>query len=75
MNELLNDQDWGRLRDKFLVAEPFNHVIIDNFWNDETAKKLVSEFSVVKGKKVVPFNGWDSDLTEYLDLYNDLAAK
>jgi starch synthase len=24
---------------------------------------------------VVPFNGWDSDLTEYLDLYNDLAAK
>jgi Rps23 Pro-64 3,4-dihydroxylase Tpa1-like proline 4-hydroxylase len=44
MNELLNDQDCGRLRDEFLVAEPFNHVIIDNFWNDDTAKKLVSEF-------------------------------
>jgi starch synthase len=29
----------------------------------------------VKGKKVVPFNGWDSDLTEYLDLYNELAGK
>jgi starch synthase len=24
---------------------------------------------------VVPFNGWDSDLTEYLDLYNELAGK
>jgi len=35
----------------------------------------VSEFSIVKGKKVVPFNGWDSDLTEYLDLYNELAGK
>jgi starch synthase len=38
-------------------------------------KKLVSEFASVKGKKVVPFNGWDSDLTEYLDLYNELAGK
>jgi starch synthase len=45
------------------------------FGADVLDKKLVSEFSIVKGKKVVPFNGWDSDLTEYLDLYNDLAAK
>jgi starch synthase len=29
----------------------------------------------VKGKQVVPFKGWDSDLTEYLELYNDLAGK
>jgi len=36
---------------------------------------LMTEFSSVKGKKVVPFNGWDSDLTEYLDLYNELAGK
>ena len=42
---------------------------------DVLDKKLVSEFSIVKGKKVVPFNGWDSDLTEYLDLYNELAGK
>ncbi|CAA9536193.1 MAG: hypothetical protein AVDCRST_MAG96-3925 [uncultured Segetibacter sp.] len=36
---------------------------------------LATEFSKVKGKKVIPFKGWDSDLTEYLELYNDLAAK
>ena len=45
------------------------------FGSDIIDKKLVSEFSTVKGKKVVPFNGWDSDLTEYLDLYNELASK
>ena len=45
------------------------------FGSDVIDKKLVSEFSAVKGKKVVPFNGWDSDLTEYLDLYNELAGK
>ena len=46
-----------------------------SFGSDVIDKKLVSEFSAVKGKKVVPFNGWDSDLTEYLDLYNELACK
>jgi starch synthase len=45
------------------------------FGSDIIDKKLISEFSAVKGKKVVPFNGWDSDLTEYLDLYNELAGK
>jgi starch synthase len=45
------------------------------FGSDIIDKKLVTEFSSVKGKKVVPFNGWDSDLTEYLDLYNELAGK
>jgi starch synthase len=45
------------------------------FGSDIIDKKLVAEFSAVKGKKVVPFLGWDSDLTEYLDLYNELAGK
>ncbi|MBX3241058.1 MAG: glycogen/starch synthase [Chitinophagaceae bacterium] len=37
-------------------------------------KKLLEEFAKVKGKKVLPFNA-DSDLTDYLQLYNDLAQK
>ncbi|MFT3702338.1 MAG: glycogen/starch synthase [Agriterribacter sp.] len=37
-------------------------------------KKLLDEFSKVKGKKVLPFKE-DSDLTDYLQLYNDLAQK
>ena len=45
------------------------------FGTDKADKKLVEEFSKVKGKKIIPFKGWDSDLTEYLELYNDLAAK
>ena len=45
------------------------------FGAENTEKKLVEEFSKVKGKKVMPFKGWDTDLTEYLELYNDLDSK
>ena len=45
------------------------------FGAEQVDKKLLTEFSKVKGKKVLPFKGWDTDLTEYLELYNDLAAK
>jgi starch synthase len=45
------------------------------FGAEKVDKKLVDEFSKVRGKKVIPFKGWDSDLTEYLELYNDLASK
>jgi starch synthase len=45
------------------------------FGAEKVDKKLTEEFSKVRGKKVIPFMGWDTDLTEYLDLYNDLASK
>jgi starch synthase len=51
------------------------HADAITFGSDMVAQKLIEEFSKVKGKKVVPFKGWDSDLTEYLELYNDLAGK
>jgi starch synthase len=37
-------------------------------------KKLSEEFSKVKGKKTIPFQP-QGDLTDYLQLYNDLASK
>jgi NDP-4-keto-2,6-dideoxyhexose 3-C-methyltransferase len=40
----------------------------------QVEKKLVDTFSKVKGKKVIPYLA-DSDLTEYLQLYSDLANK
>ncbi len=36
-------------------------------------EKLLEEFAKVKGKKVLQFSA-DSDLTDYLQLYNDLAT-
>ena len=42
------------------------------FGAEKVDKKLVEEFSKIKGKKTLPFNP-DSDLTDYLQLYNDLA--
>lgn len=45
-----------------------------SFGDADVDKKLVDTFSKVKGKKVIQYNP-DSDLTEYLQLYNDLANK
>jgi starch synthase len=42
------------------------------FGSDDVEKKLVEEFSKVKGKKVLAFDP-ESDLTDYLQLYTDLA--
>lgn len=45
-----------------------------SFGDDKVSKKLLESFSKVKGKKVIPYSD-DADLTEYLQLYNDLANK
>ena len=42
------------------------------FGAGQTDKKLVEEFGKVRGKKVLNFNA-ESDLTDYLQLYADLA--
>ena len=44
------------------------------FGSGEVDKKLHEEFSKVRGKKTLPFNP-ESDLTDYLQLYSDLASK
>lgn len=44
------------------------------FGANDVDKKLRDEFSKVKGKKVLNYNA-ESDLTDYLQLYNDLATK
>ncbi|MBZ4191158.1 glycogen/starch synthase [Niabella beijingensis] len=43
------------------------------FGSPDVDKKLVTEFSKVRGKKTLLFKE-DSDLTEYLQLYHDLAS-
>ena len=45
------------------------------FGSENVDKKLLAEFTKVKGKKIIPFTDWAGDLTPYLDLYNELAAK
>ncbi len=42
------------------------------FGDEQVDKKLVEEFSKVKGKKVLKYNA-ESDLTDYLQLYGDLS--
>ena len=44
------------------------------FGADKVDKKLVEEFSKVRGKKVLKYNV-ESDLTDYLQLYSDLSEK
>lgn len=49
----------------FADAVTFGEEVIDPI--------LVTEFSEVKGKKILRYDAVGSDLTEYLNLYNDLA--
>ena len=42
------------------------------FGAEDVDQKLVDEFSKIKGKKTLPFSA-ESDLTDYLQLYNDLS--
>jgi starch synthase len=44
------------------------------FGAEKIDKKLYDEFSKVRGKKTLPYNA-ESDLTDYLQLYNDLAGR
>jgi starch synthase len=44
------------------------------FGDEQVDKKLVEEFSKVRGKKTLQYNA-ESDLTDYLQLYGDLANK
>ena len=44
------------------------------FGAEKVDKKLVEEFSKVRGKKVLKYNP-ESDLTDYLQLYTDLTSK
>lgn len=44
------------------------------FGAEKVDKKLSDEFSKVRGKKVLKYNA-ESDLTDYLQLYSDLAGK
>ena len=44
MQKFLTDRNWRALRESFLSAEPFNHVVIDNFFLPEVAEQLVAEF-------------------------------
>jgi starch synthase len=45
-----------------------------SFGAEKIDKKLVEEFSKVKGKKVIPYRQ-ESDLFEYIQLYQDLSSK
>jgi starch synthase len=44
------------------------------FGTDKPEKKLLEEFSKVRGKKTLPYQE-GGDLTDYLQLYGDLAGK
>jgi starch synthase len=44
------------------------------FGSGDIDKSLVDEFSKVRGKKTLPYDA-ESDLTDYLQLYSDLAGK
>ena len=67
---MINDFYYSSLNNQFEKAQPFRHVIIDNFFDEETALKLSAEFpdyndpniwsvykNAIEDKKLTP--NWD----------------
>jgi Rps23 Pro-64 3,4-dihydroxylase Tpa1-like proline 4-hydroxylase len=46
------DIEWNIARKEFLTSEPFNHVIIDDFWLPEVAEELYNEFPGYNDDKI-----------------------
>lgn len=44
MIKILNDKNWDSLSAEFLNNTPFNHIVIDDFFTNEIALQLASEF-------------------------------
>ena len=43
---MINSRDWASLSGDFLSGKPFNHVIIDDFWDKDFAQLLVADYPV-----------------------------
>jgi len=41
---MINERNWEDLQQTFLRAEPFNHIVIDDFWEESFAHKLVNDY-------------------------------
>jgi Rps23 Pro-64 3,4-dihydroxylase Tpa1-like proline 4-hydroxylase len=41
---MIEDKDWNQLKAQFQSAEPFDHIVIDNFWKPEVAEQIYTEF-------------------------------
>lgn len=53
---MINDFDYDKLRHEWDNAKPFRHVVVDNFFDDETALKLAGDFPNVSTEKGVFYN-------------------
>lgn len=49
------------------------HADAITFGSEDVNPKLITEFGKAKGKKIVSFKGLDTDLSEYIDLYESLS--
>jgi starch synthase len=77
ISPLIKDKDIEPYKDNnnlAMLAGGASYADAISFGDDKVDKKLMDTFAKVKGKKVIPYQA-ESDLTEYLQLYSDLANK
>lgn len=77
ISTVLKDKDFEPFKDnnnQALMRIGATYADAITFGTEGPDKKLAEEFAKVKGKKTLPYNE-ESDLTDYLQLYGDLASK
>lgn len=53
---MINELNYDKLHKEWMEAQPFRHVVVDNFFDDETALKIASEYPNVTTDKGVFYN-------------------
>ena len=52
MIRIKDNIQWHKISREFLNATPFNHVVIDNFWQEDVAEQLYTEFPKYDDNKI-----------------------
>ena len=48
---MINNHNWNKIKEEFCQAIPYNHVVIDNFFDEDFAKSLALEFPEYNSEK------------------------
>ena len=66
---MINEQNWSELGQEFLNGEPFNHIVIDNFFKADVAEAILQEFPDYDDDAV--WKGDWNNAVEHKRLHND----
>lgn len=85
MFRLKDPKNWADLRDEYLKGQPFNYIVIDNFFELDHANKIADDFPSYHDQTAVKYNNqievkrvvnhWDRFPTSIYKTFTELNSK